>query len=236
MIESAGWHPDPSRRHEYRYWNGWIWTDAVADRGVVAVDPLIAVAASQPVATAPTIASPRGAAWQPPTATEEPSHSHEPTWVVVLALILFFPVGLVLVWRKPWRQSAKIGITAAVVILLLGGAVATGITVRDQSKTATTRQAVDRPAPRTVPITTAPSALTTRTRAFLHAAHDLRAGPLAADSDASLLDLGRAGCNALNTGLPASFLSSSMHASDPDITLAQARYFVASIRLLCPGR
>jgi hypothetical protein len=156
--------------------------------------------------------------------------------MVVVALILFFPIGLVLVWRKPWRQSAKIGITGAVVILLLGGAVATGIAVRDQSKTATRRPAFDRPAPRTVPTTTAPSALTTRARAFLHAAHDLRAGPLAAYSDASLLDLGRTGCNALNTGLPASFLSSSMQSREPDITRAQARYFVASIRLLCPGR
>jgi hypothetical protein len=235
MTESAGWHPDPSRRHEYRYWNGLVWTDDVADRGVVAVDPLIAVAASQPGVTAPTIASPPGAAWQPPRTTEEPSHSREPTWVVVLALILFFPIGLVLVWRTPWRQRAKFGITAAVAILLLGGAVATGITVRDP-KTATTPQAVDRPAPRTVPTTTAPSAHTTRTRAFLHAEHDLRAGPLAAYSDASLLDLGRTGCNALNTGLPASFLSSSMQTREPGMTLAQARYFVASIRLLCPGR
>jgi Protein of unknown function (DUF2510)/Protein of unknown function (DUF732) len=210
VIESAGWHPDPSRRHEYRYWNGWLWTDFVADRGVVTVDP--------------------------PTAAEEASRSGEPTWVVVLALILFFPIGLWLVWREPWRPSVKIGTTAVVVILLLGGAVASSIAAHDQSKTATTGSAVERPAPRTVPTTTAPSAPTTGTRAFLHAVRDPRSGPLAADSDASLLDLGRLGCNALNTGLPASLLSSSMHTHEPDITLAQARYFVGTIRLLCPRR
>ena len=33
------WHPDPTGRHEYRYWRG-EWTDDVADDGVAAVDPL----------------------------------------------------------------------------------------------------------------------------------------------------------------------------------------------------
>jgi hypothetical protein len=221
MIENAGWHPDPSGRHEYRYWNGWVWTDAVADRGVTAVDPL----------------NP----WQPPTATDARSHSPEPTWLVVLALLLFFPIGLVLVWRKAWPPSAKIGITAAVGVLLLGGAVASGIAVRDQSKTSATPPAVSRPAPRPLPTattttTTAPPARTARTRAFLRAAHDPRSGPLASDLDASLLDLGRAGCNALHAGLTATFLSSTLHAREPDVSLAQARYFVSTIRLLCPGR
>src|SRR6476620_11671649 len=66
MMESAGWHPDPSLRHEYRYWDGSGWTDTVADSGLVTVDPLNAVPASEPVAAAPPFASPAGAAWQPP--------------------------------------------------------------------------------------------------------------------------------------------------------------------------
>src|SRR6266545_1664744 len=35
-----GWHPDPTARHDYRYWDGWEWTDDVADGGVTAYDPL----------------------------------------------------------------------------------------------------------------------------------------------------------------------------------------------------
>jgi hypothetical protein len=37
---TPGWHPDPTARHDYRYWDGWEWTDDVADGGVTAYDPL----------------------------------------------------------------------------------------------------------------------------------------------------------------------------------------------------
>lgn len=36
---APAWYRDPTKRHEYRYWNGARWTDAVADRGVQSVDP-----------------------------------------------------------------------------------------------------------------------------------------------------------------------------------------------------
>jgi hypothetical protein len=36
----AGWHPDPSGRHEWRHWDGQRWTDHVADGGVTTLDPL----------------------------------------------------------------------------------------------------------------------------------------------------------------------------------------------------
>ncbi|HLM64742.1 MAG TPA: DUF2510 domain-containing protein [Acidimicrobiales bacterium] len=35
---AAGWQPDPTRRHEYRYWDGSQWTDDVSDRGVTSID------------------------------------------------------------------------------------------------------------------------------------------------------------------------------------------------------
>jgi uncharacterized RDD family membrane protein YckC len=35
---SLGWYPDPSRRHELRFWDGSAWTAQVSDRGVVGVD------------------------------------------------------------------------------------------------------------------------------------------------------------------------------------------------------
>lgn len=37
---APGWHPDPTARHEYRYWDGTRWTDDVSDGGVTSNDPL----------------------------------------------------------------------------------------------------------------------------------------------------------------------------------------------------
>jgi hypothetical protein len=34
------WYPDPNGVHEYRYWNGTVWTGDVSDSGRVSVDPL----------------------------------------------------------------------------------------------------------------------------------------------------------------------------------------------------
>jgi len=39
---SAGWFPDPTGRHEYRYWDGVRWADQVSDRGVTDTDPVVA--------------------------------------------------------------------------------------------------------------------------------------------------------------------------------------------------
>jgi putative membrane protein len=36
----AGWYPDPSGRHEQRYWRDGVWTEHVGDRGATAVDLL----------------------------------------------------------------------------------------------------------------------------------------------------------------------------------------------------
>lgn len=36
----AGWYADPLGNHQLRYWDGWQWTQHVADHGVQKVDPL----------------------------------------------------------------------------------------------------------------------------------------------------------------------------------------------------
>jgi uncharacterized membrane protein YhaH (DUF805 family) len=38
---AAGWHADPTDRHEYRYHDGTAWTDHVADQGQPGHDPLV---------------------------------------------------------------------------------------------------------------------------------------------------------------------------------------------------
>ena len=35
----AGWFPDPTGRHEHRYWSGSSWTENVSDAGQAATDP-----------------------------------------------------------------------------------------------------------------------------------------------------------------------------------------------------
>lgn len=37
---SATWYPDPTSRHQLRYWDGRTWTDYVVDQGTQGVDPL----------------------------------------------------------------------------------------------------------------------------------------------------------------------------------------------------
>ena len=40
----TGWHPDPTGRHEHRYFDGTGWTDHVADSGNLSTDPVAAPA------------------------------------------------------------------------------------------------------------------------------------------------------------------------------------------------
>ncbi|MCU1370109.1 MAG: hypothetical protein JWO77_1303 [Ilumatobacteraceae bacterium] len=37
---AAGWHPDPSGRHQHRWWDGHRWTDAVSTNGATSTDPV----------------------------------------------------------------------------------------------------------------------------------------------------------------------------------------------------
>src|SRR5687768_5693547 len=38
MTDEAAWKPDPTGKHDLRYWNGTIWTEHVSDDGVTSVD------------------------------------------------------------------------------------------------------------------------------------------------------------------------------------------------------
>lgn len=45
-MPQPGWYRDPNQRHEHRWWDGSSWTSFVGDRGITAVDPLVAVRAA----------------------------------------------------------------------------------------------------------------------------------------------------------------------------------------------
>ena len=73
----ASWQPDPTGRHEHRYWDGQVWTDTVSDAGSTAVDAY-EVAAPTPV-VAPTVEpQPAPAAPVAPTAATVPTPSPVP--------------------------------------------------------------------------------------------------------------------------------------------------------------
>ena len=76
---AAGWQPDPTGKHDHRYWDGTQWTDNVADAGVAATDPYEApapeVAAADASASDPVAAIPGD---DEPTAVT-PIESPEPT-------------------------------------------------------------------------------------------------------------------------------------------------------------
>lgn len=40
IASPAGWYPDPSGHHDHRYWDGFSWSDTVADAGEVSSDVL----------------------------------------------------------------------------------------------------------------------------------------------------------------------------------------------------
>jgi hypothetical protein len=55
VVGVPAWHPDPSGRHELRWWDGSSFTGDVADAGTVAIDPWVAppppaAAAAEPAA------------------------------------------------------------------------------------------------------------------------------------------------------------------------------------------
>lgn len=82
---AAGWQPDPTGRHEHRYWDGSTWTDNVSDAGVASTDAYEAAAVADAAPAAPSEPSPppppvepTTAGWAEPT-TAMPVAGAEPT-------------------------------------------------------------------------------------------------------------------------------------------------------------
>lgn len=78
-LPPPGWHPDPSGRHELRYWDGTRWSEHVADGGLTAIDDL--------ASAAPVVARPE----PQPAARPEPEPDVAPTPEAVTAADLGAP-------------------------------------------------------------------------------------------------------------------------------------------------
>lgn len=48
MSDTPSWQPDPTGKHDHRYWDGTQWTENVADAGVAAIDPYVPEAPAPP--------------------------------------------------------------------------------------------------------------------------------------------------------------------------------------------
>ncbi len=76
-----GWNPDPTGRHEYRYWDGGRWTDDVSDNGVTGVDAMASdqtwTQYPQTAQTAQTASYPPAAPY-PPITQGPPSGPYQP--------------------------------------------------------------------------------------------------------------------------------------------------------------
>lgn len=59
-MSVSSWEPDPTGRHQYRWWDGEQWTDQVADDGVQSVDPITSSEANLPRDAPPSPPPPPG--------------------------------------------------------------------------------------------------------------------------------------------------------------------------------
>ena len=59
-MSVSSWEPDPTGRHQYRWFDGEQWTDQVADDGVQSVDPITSTEANLPRDAPPSPPPPPG--------------------------------------------------------------------------------------------------------------------------------------------------------------------------------
>ena len=109
-MESA-WHPDPTGRHQYRWWDGARWTEHASDNGTAVIDPLDAPAAVVPTPVVPTPVVPTPVVPTPVVPTSFPSPLGAPS-----------PVSPASAPPKRRRTGLIVGGVAAAVLVVGGGA------------------------------------------------------------------------------------------------------------------
>jgi hypothetical protein len=115
VSAGGGWQPDPTGRHELRYWDGTAWTDQVSDQGTASTDPLNASAPAVAPGYAPAAAGGRGQIGKP-----------SPVGMTILLTIVTLGIyGIIWLYRQQEelkRYSGEgIGGVLAVVIALVFG-------------------------------------------------------------------------------------------------------------------
>ena len=81
-MSVSSWEPDPTGRHQYRWWDGERWTDQVANDGVQTVDPVSITEARLPHDALPSVPPPSSPV---PEAPEEQSDSDAPDPLLMLS-------------------------------------------------------------------------------------------------------------------------------------------------------
>jgi Protein of unknown function (DUF2510) len=114
---APGWLPDPTTRHQYRYWDGARWTDDVADGGITSTDP---IGQAPPLPTDPTApVGPYPGAPTDPTQQYPAAGPESPRYGPSYGDSLQPPPG-------PGRKRPSTGLWAALAVLvvaLIGGLV-----------------------------------------------------------------------------------------------------------------
>ncbi|HET9559115.1 MAG TPA: RDD family protein, partial [Actinomycetota bacterium] len=115
------WHPDPTGRHQLRWWDGQEWTDFVADGGFTAIDPVAgspapgqgyAAAAPvqyQPYATAPVVGNERVPAGIPLTNPwARLGSSLIDLVLIIVTLVIGWLIWTLIVWSKGQTPGKQI--------------------------------------------------------------------------------------------------------------------------------
>jgi hypothetical protein len=112
-MDGQGWHNDPSRRHELRWWDGAAWSSYVADDGVVAVDEVV-----------PPAPPPRPPAFAPePVVMSEPDDDERDVELDVRRASLPVRVWRTIRARPLWARIAALLVIALAIlaVILTGG-------------------------------------------------------------------------------------------------------------------
>lgn len=114
-MNDGSWQPDPTHRHQLRWWDGGNWTDHVSDNGVAGIDPpgFIASSAAAPAVTPAPPATPWGA---PVAGTAPPAGS---------PAAVLREQGVILTESapppsKPSRRGLIVGAAVAVAAVIVG--------------------------------------------------------------------------------------------------------------------
>jgi hypothetical protein len=90
----ANWYPDPDDSTQLRYWDGSKWTEDRAPAKSAAAKDESTEKAEKP--------------W------------YKSSWFAIIMLILFFPVGLFLMWKfTGWHVAVKILVTIATIVIVI---------------------------------------------------------------------------------------------------------------------